>query len=204
MLKTCRLAVRALGIAAFLSSSIFTWAQKSFSEDDLKALTSSGRVEKNVYSNAHAGFRLALPEPTCDPKLNTVMDSRQHYAVLLGCTHVVKGWKGMYTFTIAADYRASYPTLQNLEPYVRGMRHSVERDATQRTVQPEQQCRMHGLDFVESILSNQLPEGTYYQGVACTDLKGYILCFEAESSDLDAVRSLLILDHKLEVSSGLK
>lgn len=45
-----------------------------------------------------------------------------------------------------------------------------------------------------------MPEGTYYQGTACTQLRAYLLCFEAEASSVDAVQALLNVDHKLELS----
>ena len=74
--------------------SVMASAQKGSPEDDLKKVTASGTLEKNVYSNEHVGFRLALPEPPCDPKLNTKVDVQRPSAILLECEHVVKGLEG--------------------------------------------------------------------------------------------------------------
>lgn len=127
-------------VLAVCVSAVFNSAQDRPFDDDLKGVTTSGKVENNVYSNPYAGFTLVLPQPPCEPSLNTSVDARQGYAILLNCAHVVKGWQGMYTFTIALDYRANYPSLQNVEQYVRGLRHSVERDKDQKTVQTENQA----------------------------------------------------------------
>ncbi len=168
-------------ILAVCVSVVLSSAQNGPFDDDVREVTTSGKVENNAYSNSHAGFRLVLPQPPCDPKLNTSVDARKGYAILLNCDHVVKGWQGMYTFTIALDYRANYPSLQNVEQYVRGLRHSAERLKGETTVQTEEPRHMAGLDFVQAILREQLPEGFIYQGIACTQLRGYLLCFETEA-----------------------
>src|SRR4030095_6379990 len=93
------------------------------SGEDLRKVAASSAVEKNVYSNEHVGFRLTLPDPPCTPKLNATVDLRQSNTILLVCQHVVKGWRGMYTLTVAIDYRANYPLLQGIEHYVRSLRH---------------------------------------------------------------------------------
>ncbi|MFZ0955481.1 MAG: hypothetical protein WAN60_04010 [Candidatus Sulfotelmatobacter sp.] len=169
--------------------------------DDLKAVTASGKVENNVYSNSYAGFRLVLPQPPCDPKLNTSVDAEKVSAILLNCAHVVQGWHGMYTFTIALDYRANYPYLQNVEHYVRSFRHSGKRLKGEKTVQTEEPRHMAGLDFSQAVLSEELPSGTVFQGIACTQLRGYLLCFETEAPSLDEALALLNLDGKLELKA---
>jgi hypothetical protein len=170
-------------------------------EDDLKGVTASGKVEDNVYSNLYAGFRLVLPQPPCDPKLNTSVDAQKVSAILLNCAHVAKGWQGMYTFTIALDYRANYPYLQNVEHYVRSFRHSGERLKGERTVRTEEPRHMAGLDFSQAVLSEELPGGMVYQGIACTQLRGYLLCFETEAPSIDEALALLNLDGKLELKA---
>jgi hypothetical protein len=161
------------GLAVLLACilSLATSAQIGSSSDDLKKVTASGVIEKNVYSNEHVGFRLALPDPPCDPKLNTKVDLTRASAVLLDCQHVVKGWKGMYFLTVAIDYRANYPNLQSLEQYSRSWRHAGEREG-HKTVQTEQPLRTAGLDFFESILSAEDSPGgrTFYEGIACTQM----------------------------------
>jgi hypothetical protein len=185
-------------------SAVSSSAQNGPFDNDLKEVTTSGKVENNGYSNSYAGFRLVLPQPPCDPKLNTSVDARKGSAILLNCTHVVKGWKGMYTFTIMLEYRAHYPSLQNVEQYVRSLRHSAERLQGEKTVETEEPRHMAGLDFVQAILSEQLPEGSFiYQGIACTQLRGYLLCFETEAPSVDSARALLNLDDKLELKAKL-
>jgi hypothetical protein len=188
-------------LVSFLRTA--TLAQKESSADDLKKVIASSTVEKNVYSNEHVGFRLALPEPPCDPKLNTKVDLKQASAVLLDCEHVVKGWQGMYTLTVAIDYRANYPVLQDLEQYVRSWRHAGEREKGNTTLQTERARRMAGMDFVDAILSSQDSPGgrTFYQRIACTQMKGYLLCFIVSAPSVDEARSLMELDHKLELTT---
>ena len=180
-------------------STALSSAQNVPLEDDLKGVTASGKVENNAYSNSYAGFRLALPQPPCDPKLNTSVYTQKASVILLNCAHVVKGWQGMYTFTIALDYRANYPYLQNVEQYVRSLRHGAERLKGEKTVQTEEPRHMAGLDFSQAVLSEELPEGMVYQGIACTQLRGYLLCFETEAPSVDEVRALLNLDGRLEL-----
>ena len=61
---------------------------------------------------------------------------------------------------------------------------------------------MAGLDFVQAILSEQLPEGGFiYQGIACTQLRGYLLCIEAEAPSVDSAKALLNLDDKLQLNT---
>jgi hypothetical protein len=176
-------------------------AQSAPPEDDLTKVTSDGRVENNVYSNSYAGFRLVLPQPPCDPKLNTSVFAQKASAILLNCTHVVQGWQGMYTFTIALDYRANYPHLQSVEHYVRSLRHSAERLKGEKTVQTEEPRHMAGLDFSQSVLSEELSSGMIYQVIACAQLRGYLLCFETESPSVDEARALLNLDDRLELKT---
>ena len=135
--------------------SVMASAQKGSPEDDLKKVTASGTLEKNVYSNEHVGFRLALPEPPCDPKLNTKVDVQRPSAILLECEHVVKGWQGMYTLTVAIDYRANYPYRQK--------------------------------------------KRTFYEGVACTQMKEYLLCFVATGPSVNEVRAFQNMDRRLEL-----
>jgi hypothetical protein len=182
-------------------STVSSSAQRGPVADDLRGVTASGKVENNVYSNAYAGFRLVLPQPPCDPKLNTSVYAGKVSAILLSCAHVVKGWQGMYTFTIALDYRANYPYLQNVEHYVRSLRHGGERLKGEKTVQTEEPRHMAGLDFSQAFLSEELPEGMVYQGIACTQLRGYLLCFETEAPSVDEARALLNLDAKLELKT---
>jgi hypothetical protein len=182
-------------------STVSSSAQNVPLEDDLKKVTASGKVENNVYSNSYAGFRLVLPQPPCDPKLNTSVDAQKVSAILLNCAHVVKGWQGMYTLTIALDYRANYPYLHSVEQYVRSFRHSGEHLKGEKTVQTEEPRHMAGLDFSQAVLSEELPGGMVYQGIACTQLRGYLLCFETEAPSVDEASALLNLDGKLELKA---
>jgi hypothetical protein len=180
-------------------STVTTAAQTHSSEDDLKKVAASGMIKKNVYSNEHVGLRLALPEPPCDPKLNTKVDVRQGAAILLECEHGVKGLQGTYTLTVAIDYRANYPAWSSLEQYVRGWRHAGERE-NRRLVQTEQPRRIAGMDFVESILSSEISPGRmYYEGIACTQMKVYLVCFVTAAPSVDEVRAIPDLDDKLEL-----
>lgn len=187
-------------LLAVCVSGVPSSAQNGPFDDDLRAVTKSGKVENNVYSNSYAGFRLVLPQPPCDPKLNTTVDAQKGSAILLTCAHVVKGWQGMYTFTIALDYRANYPYLQNVEHYVRSLRHGAERLKGEKTVQTEEPRHMGGLDFVQAVLSEEISEGLIYQGIACTQLRSYLLCFETEAPSVDAARALMNVDGKLEAN----
>lgn len=180
--------------------SVVTSAQQGSSSDDLKKVTASGMIEKNIYSNEHVGFRFALPDPPCDPRLNTKVDLTRASAILLDCQHVVKGWQGMYTLTVAIDYRANYPYLQSLEQYVRSWRHGGEREG-HKTFQTEQPLRTAGLDFVESILTTEDSPGgrTFYDGVACTQMKDYLLCFVTSAPSVNEVRALQNMDRRLDL-----
>jgi hypothetical protein len=204
MLAVCREGTQRVAFFIILLVRVFavaSSAQNGPFDDDLKQVTTSSKVENNVYYNSYAGFRLVLPQPPCDPKLNTSVDARKGNAILLNCAHVVKGWQGMYTFTIMVDYRANYPYLQNVEQYVRSLRHSAERLKDEKTVQTEESRHMAGLDFVQAVLSEEMPTGMVYQGIACTQLRGYLLCFETEAPNVDSARSLLNLDDKLELKT---
>lgn len=165
----------------------------------MDALTASGAVKDNVYLNPHAGFSLALPQPPCEPKLNTSTDPIKGYVTLLACDRIVKGWGGMYTLTIFVDYSGYRPI--TLEEYVRGTRRFAEKDPNMKVVEAEQSRRMAGLDFVETIVSSTTPEGTYYMGAACTRMKGYFVVFKVEAPTVEAVRALLTLNHKLTVTA---
>src|ERR1700730_4632497 len=102
------------------------------------------------------------------------------------------------------EYRANYPSLQNVEQYVRSLRHSAERLQGEKTVETEEPRHMAGLDFVQAILSEQIPEDSFiYQGIACTTLRGYLLCFETEAPSVASARALLNLDDKLELKAKL-
>jgi hypothetical protein len=181
----------------------FSSAQTRPFGDDLKRVTANGKVENNVYHNPYVGFRLALPQPSCEPTLNASVDEEHGHAVLLNCVHVVKGWEGMYTLTISLDYRANYPSLLNVEHYVRSLRHAAERDPHEKTVRAEESRRMQGLEFVQAILSSEVPEGIYYQGIACTQMKAYLLCFKAEAPSTNAVEALLNLGGKLQLTKSV-
>ena len=166
---------------------------------DTKALVAAGKVENNVYSNPHAGFLLRLPRPPCDAKLNTQVDLNRGYAVLLDCQHVVQGWRGMYTLTIFTDSWANYPTLTSAEQYVRSLRHMGEKDPALKTVESETPQHFAGLEFSQTILSNKIPAGAYYEGLSCTHFRAYALCFKAEASTVESVRALVNLQGTLEI-----
>jgi len=176
-------------------------AQGPAFKDDLKKVVASSVIQENVYSNEHVGFRLVLPESPCDPKLNTTVDLQHSSAILLTCNHVVQGWKGMYTLEVLIDYRGNYPLLRNIDQYVRSWRHIAERQH-EKAVQTEQARRMAGMDFVESILSKELPTGgTFYDGIACTQLREYLLCFLATAPTVDEIRSVPDLERRFSVST---
>ena len=177
-------------------------AQSRSLSDDLKKVVASSAIEKNLYSNDYVGFRLTLPDVPCTPTLNPVVDLQRGNAILLRCQHVVQGWQGMYTLTITIDYRANYASLHGIEHYVRSMRHVGERGADTKTVQTEQPRRMAGKDFVEAILSTNIPSGrSYYQGLSCTQIAKYLVCFEMEAPSVDEVHKLLSLEGRLEITA---
>lgn len=180
-------------------------AEQNRNAEDLKAVLKGGSVSSKIYSNSHIGLELQLPQPPCDPKLNTSVYADRPSAVLLSCVHYVQGMEGMYTFTIAVDYPTNYPNLGSTEQYVRSMRHSVERDPTQHAVQTEQPRRIADRDFVEIVMSTDLQStgkaSKYYQAMDCTWVNQYLLCFEAEAATPDAARALLRLDGKLDLSN---
>lgn len=107
----------------------------------------------------------------------------------------------MYTFRLLFEYRDTYgtvhPNIRDIDDYVRKLRENGERFAGQRAAEPEKHVRMAGAEFATAILTTKIEEGTYFQGVACTERKPYLLCFKAEAPTIDAVRALLALDHKL-------
>lgn len=171
--------------------------------EDLSSLAAAGKVENKTYSNTHAGFLLHLPQTPCDAKLNTALDPRQGTAMLLDCQHVVQGWGGMYALNIFVETWARFPTLQSTEQYVRSMRHIGERDPNIKILETETKRTMAGLDFWQIILSNHLSGSRiYFEGLSCTRLKAYVLCFKAEAPTVDLVRALLNLNGKLEIQSA--
>ena len=189
-------------VAAFVLSCFAVAAGQNQSAEDLKALLKAGSVLNDVYYNSHIGMTVKLPQPPCDAKLNTSVNAARPQ-ILLDCVHYVQGMGGMYTFTIGVDYATNYPSLESTAQYVRSMRHALERDPTQHTVQTEQPRRIADLDFVEIVMSSDLQSGgKYYQAGACTRVNQYLLCFEAEAPSADAARALLKLDGKLDLSKG--
>lgn len=203
--------MRIIPLLIIVLSSV-SFGQKSPYEDDIRTLAAASKVENNNYANLHAGFRIHLPQPPCDPIVTMGAFRGPGSAALLRCAHKVTGWKGMYTFDIFADTWAKYPTLTTIEQYVRGLRslaehdpkHPTELDPDIKIIQPETSRKWVGLDFEEMIVSHHIPEGTYYQGVSCARIKAYALCFSAEAPTVELVRALLVLDGKLEIISAQK
>ncbi len=190
-------------VTAFVLSCVAVAAGQNQSAEDLKAVLKGGSVLNNVYSNSHIGLKLKLPQPPCDAKLNTSVNAARPQAIVLNCVHYVQGMDGMYTLSIAVDYATNYPSLESTEQYVRSMRHSLERDPTQHTVQTEEPRRIADLDFVEIVMSSDLQSGgKYFQAAACTRVSQYLLCFEAEAPSADAAHALLKLDGKLDLSKN--
>src|ERR1700727_3411578 len=172
--------------------------QKGQFGNDMRALAAAGKLENKIYSNKHAGFEVHLPQTPCDAKLNATMNADNGSGMLLVCNHVVQGWGGMYTFSIFIETWDHFPTLQNVEQYVRSMRHFGERDPNIKMVEGETKHRMSSMDFWQTILSNHVPEGTYFQGLSCTHLNAYILCFKAEAPTQELIRALLNVDGKVK------
>lgn len=201
MNMSAKLKLRALSIIlAALILPTGTFAQKSEFEAETLELANAGRLKDNVYSNSHAGFSFQLPQPPCDGKLNTGLDLQNGMVFLFDCKHVVQGWKGMYMFTIFTQAWARYPNLESVAQYVRSVRHAGEWDPKIHTIEPETQRQMAGLEFTETIVSNQIPEGrTYYQGVTCAHYGAYLLCFKAEAPTVEALRELLNVEGKLQI-----
>jgi hypothetical protein len=173
-------------------------AQKDPYEDDIRALTAAGKVEKNTYSNPHAGFVLHLPLAACQHKLNTSIDFSHGYAMLLSCVRD-KG-EGSYTFHIQAETWAHYPEL-TLEQYVRSLRHLAERDPDMKTIQLETPRKWAGLDFLEVITTLHRSEHLVYVGLTCTHLNAYVMCFRSEADTEQLARALVMLDRKLEITA---
>ncbi len=106
----------------------------------------------------------------------------------------------MYTLKVVIDYRGNYPDLKSLEQYVRSWRHAAERER-EKPVQTEQPRRTAGMDFVEAVLSSEVSPGSvFYDGIACTQLTEYLLCFITTAPNADDVRAVPDLDRKFEVT----
>jgi hypothetical protein len=71
--------------------------------NDTRELAAAGKIADGIYSNSHADFSVALPQPPCEAKLNVSIDVQRGNAILLQCNHIVKGWGGMYTLMIYAE-----------------------------------------------------------------------------------------------------
>jgi hypothetical protein len=196
--------LRKLSVLILMFTVGFTCqGQKGQFENDMRTMAAAGKLENKIYSNKHAGFEVHLPQTPCDAKLNTTMNADNGSAMLLVCNHVVQGRGGMYTFSVLTETWEHFPTLQNVEQYVRSMRHFGERDPNIKMVEGETKHRMSGMDFWQTILSNHVPEGTYFQGLSCTHLNAYILCFKAEAPTVELVRALLNVDGKLKFSDAM-
>lgn len=172
-------------------------AQKGPYEEDIRALTAAGKVEKNTYSNPHAGFVLHLPLAACQPELNTSTNFSNGSAMLLSCVRD-KG-DGGYTLHIQVETWAHYPEL-TLEQYVRSMRHLGERDPNMKTIQIETPRKWAGLDFLEVIATLPRSGHLVYVGLTCTHLNAYVMCFRSEADTESLARALVMLDHKLEIT----
>lgn len=175
------------------------WAQKGAYEDDIRALTAASKVEKNTYSNSHAGFVLHLPLAQCQPELNTSTDFSRGSAMLLSCVRD-KG-EGSYTFHIQSETWAHYPGL-TLEQYVRSLRHLAERDPEMKTIQLETPRKWAGLDFLEGIATIHRSGRLVYVGLTCTHLSAYVMCFRSEADTESLARALVMLNHKLEITGA--
>jgi len=173
-------------------------AQKDAYEDDIRALTTAGKVEHNIYSNPHAGFAIHLPLAQCQSELNTRTDFSRGSAMLLAC--VRDTGDGSYSFHILAETWAHYPGL-TLEQYVRSMRHLAERDPNMKTIQTETPRKWAGLDFLETIATIQQPGHLPYVGMTCTHLNAYVMCFRGEANTEALARALVMLDRKLEIAT---
>ena len=179
-----------------------TWAQEGPFDRDLAALTKSAEIANNVYANKYIGFSLLLTHPPCQPKLNASVDVHKGHAILLDCVHFVKGWDGMYTFTIALDYTVNHPSIGTPTEYLASLVQAAERDHNYKAIQTDRSYRIASLAFSEAVGSRRIPEGTYYQGISCTRLKAYFLCFEAEASSVDVLRKLINLDQRLKLTNN--
>jgi len=189
--------MRTFAVLILILSISSAFEQKSPYEDDIRALTAASKVEKNTYSNPHAGFALHLPLAQCQPKLNTHTDFSQGYAMLLSC--VRDTGNGGYTFHIQAEIWAHYPGL-TLEQYVRSLRHLGERDPDLKTIQLETSRKWAGLDFLEVITTLHRSEHLVYVGLTCTHLNAYVMCFRSEADTESLARALVMLDRKLEIT----
>jgi hypothetical protein len=189
--------MRTFAILILVLNVSAAFGQKSPYEDDIRALTAAGKVEKNTYSNSHAGFVLHLPLAACQPELNTSTNFSNGFAMLLSCVRD-KG-NGSYSFHIQAETWAHYPGL-TLEQYVRSLRHLAERDPNMKTIQLETPRKWAGLDFLEVIANIPQPGHLPYVGVTCTHLNAYVMCFRGEADTESLARALVMLDHKLEIT----
>ena len=188
-----------ISVVAVLVLTHLASAQKGPFDDDLKNLTASGSVAGNVYSNQYAGLRLKLPQPPCEPKLNTQVDLGRGTAILLDCVHAVQGLGGMYTLKLAVDYRVNHPSIKNLTDYARQLRRSAEGSGT-TSVETETTRTIDGHEFVQAMLVTKLPNVTYYQGFVCTQVRGWILVYEVEAPTIQMARSLMDLTQRLDVA----
>jgi hypothetical protein len=68
-----------------------------------------------------------------------------------------------------------------------------------KTVESETPQHFAGLEFSQTILSNKIPAGAYYEGLSCTHFRAYALCFKAEASTVESVRALVNLQGTLEI-----
>jgi hypothetical protein len=190
--------MRTFLILVLVLSVSAAFGQKSPYEDDIRALTTAGKVEKNTYSNSHAGFVLHLPLAACQPELNTSTNFSNGSAMLLSCVRD-KG-DGSYSLHIQAETWAHYPAGLTLEQYVRSVRHLAERDPDMRTIQIETPRKWAGLDFLEGIATLHRSGHLVYVGLTCTHLSAYVMCFRGEADTESLARALVMLDHKLEIT----
>ena len=175
---------------------------KPFEERDTRALTAAGRLDGQKYLNVHGGFVVLLPQPPCNTVLNSKVDLATGSALLVQCHHLVQGLQGMYAFDVFTELWSHYP-LKDVSEYVHGMRQVGEKDSKMKVVEAETTRHWAGLPFTEVILNDPSPLGPSYQGLSCTHLRVYILCFKVQASSPEEVKKLLNLDGRLtDLGSG--
>ena len=183
--------------------------QKDPYADEARALSATGKVEKNTYINQHAGFLIHLPRATCKPEVHDNLSFATSGAIVFSCVHEVEGG-GAYTLNVLLDIWSRYANMTEAAQYVRGLHRLATQDPNDRsrpdpnakTVEPETPKKWAGMDFVEVIMNMHRTDPPLYIGVTCAHFKNYVLCIRAEARSLELVQALLKMDGKLEVTGN--
>ncbi|MBI2677994.1 MAG: hypothetical protein HYX28_04380 [Candidatus Koribacter versatilis] len=181
--------IRALAVF-LLAGGVAALAQSDF------PAAANGSVRDNIYTNSFFRLRLELPKPAGNAILNEVRQDHEQQGRVLTVTY---GGAERYTFGITILRRTNFPTLRSLTPFVRSVRHNFEREG-QELVSAEAPVKMAGLDFVRTVLRDVKSQVPHLHEVECTELRGYIMCFELEAETEERLSELSNLNGKLTLN----